>query len=81
MDSTPDLSHVDQLTFIFSFVDPDGHVVERFLAFEPIESHTGQSLADCILAMFLVEMCLICSCILLIIHTFQVIGVINYITC
>lgn len=51
MDSTPDLSHVDQLTFIFSFVDPDGHVMERFLAFEPIESHTGQSLADCILAM------------------------------
>uniref|UniRef100_A0A673NLW3 TTF-type domain-containing protein n=1 Tax=Sinocyclocheilus rhinocerous TaxID=307959 RepID=A0A673NLW3_9TELE len=51
VDSTPDLSHVDQLTFIFRFVDPDGHVVERFLAFEPIESHTGESLADCILAM------------------------------
>jgi len=52
VDSTPDISHVDQLTFIFCFVDPDGHVVARFfLAFEPIESHTGESLADCILAM------------------------------
>uniref|UniRef100_A0A671MRE6 HAT C-terminal dimerisation domain-containing protein n=1 Tax=Sinocyclocheilus anshuiensis TaxID=1608454 RepID=A0A671MRE6_9TELE len=51
VDSTLDFSHVDQLTFIFRFVDPDWHVVERFLAFEPIESHTGESLADCILAM------------------------------
>ena len=51
VDSTPDLSHVDQLTFIFRFVDKKGKVVERFLAFEPIESHTGKSLAECVVAM------------------------------
>ncbi|KAL7400230.1 hypothetical protein ABVT39_008832 [Epinephelus coioides] len=51
VDSTPDLSHVDQLTFIFRFVSKQGNIVERFLAFEPIQSHTGQSLADCVIAM------------------------------
>lgn len=51
VDSTPDLSHVDQLTFIFRFVSKQGNIVERFLAFEPIHSHTGQSLADCVTAM------------------------------
>uniref|UniRef100_A0A8C9YGK0 TTF-type domain-containing protein n=1 Tax=Sander lucioperca TaxID=283035 RepID=A0A8C9YGK0_SANLU len=51
VDSTPDLSHVDQLTFIFRFVDKKGKVVERFLAFEPIESHTGENLAECVVAM------------------------------
>jgi len=51
VDSTPDLSHVDQLTFIFRFVNKEGKIVERFLAFEPIESHTGESLAECVVAM------------------------------
>ena len=40
VDSTPDLSHVDQLTFIFQFVNQTGHVVERFLGFEPISAST-----------------------------------------
>ena len=44
VDSTPDLCHVDQLTFIFRFVSKKGKTVERFLAFEPIHSHTGKSL-------------------------------------
>lgn len=44
VDSTPDLSHDDQLTFIFGFVSKQGKTVERFLAFEPIQSHRGQSL-------------------------------------
>ena len=51
IDSTPDLSHVDQLTFLFRFVNMEGNVVERFLAFEPIRSHTGESLAQCVIAM------------------------------
>jgi len=29
VDSTPDLAHVDQLTFVFRFVSADGGVVER----------------------------------------------------
>lgn len=51
VDSTPDLAHVDQLTFIFRFVNNGGDVVERFLAFEPIENHSGNSLAECVVAM------------------------------
>lgn len=51
VDSTPDLAHVDQLTFIFRFVETGGDVVERFLAFEPIENHSGSSLAECVVAM------------------------------
>ena len=43
VDSTPDLSHTDQLTFVFRFVSKEGSVVERFLGFEPIESHRGKS--------------------------------------
>ncbi|XP_038156371.1 zinc finger MYM-type protein 1-like [Cyprinodon tularosa] len=50
VDSTPDLSHVDQLTFIFRFVSKEGSVVERFVGFEPITSHTGESLANCVMS-------------------------------
>lgn len=51
IDSTPDVSHADQLTFIFRFVSEKGKVVERLIDFEPIHSHTGASLAECILKM------------------------------
>ena len=33
VDSTPDVSHGDQMTFIVRFVDPMGKPVERFLKF------------------------------------------------
>lgn len=42
VDSTPDLSHVDQLTFIVRYV-VDSDAVERFLKFIPIFSHRGKS--------------------------------------
>lgn len=51
VDSTPDMSHVDQLTFVFRFVSEEGKVVERFIGFEPIHSHTGSSLAGCVMKM------------------------------
>uniref|UniRef100_A0A8C5GFL1 TTF-type domain-containing protein n=1 Tax=Gouania willdenowi TaxID=441366 RepID=A0A8C5GFL1_GOUWI len=51
VDSTPDMSHVDQLTFVFRFVSETGKVVERFIGFEPIHSHTGSSLAECVIKM------------------------------
>jgi len=41
VDSTPDLSHVDQLTFIVLFVK-DGKPIERCLQFLPIEEHKAQ---------------------------------------
>jgi hypothetical protein len=45
VDSTPDLSHVDQLNFIVRFVK-DGKPIERFLVFWPIEEHKAQYMAD-----------------------------------
>lgn len=50
VDSTPDISHIDQLTVVLRYVGvSDGEVVERFLAFIPIASHTGEALATTIL--------------------------------
>ena len=49
IDSTPDISHVDQLTIIVRYVMEDGPV-ERFLTFMPFESHTGKGLANVLLA-------------------------------
>lgn len=50
VDSTPDLCHVDQLTVIVRYVVKATHsVVERFLCFLPIESHTGEALAATVL--------------------------------
>jgi len=44
VDSTPDVSNVDQLTFTLRYVLNDGHPVERILAFIPITSHNGRNL-------------------------------------
>ena len=47
VDSTPDLSHVDQLTVIVRYVSPDdGLPVERFLTFLELENHTGVNMAN-----------------------------------
>jgi hypothetical protein len=46
IDSTPDISHTDQLTVIFLYVTIDGNVVERFLHFIPIQQHDGKYLFD-----------------------------------
>ena len=45
VDSTPDLSHVDQLSIVFRYYF-NGCVYERFFCFTPIESHTGKSLSS-----------------------------------
>lgn len=41
VDSTPDVSHVDQLTIILRYVDGKGFVHERFLAFLSNTGHKG----------------------------------------
>lgn len=46
IDSTPDISHMDQLTIIVRYIQEDGFPVERFLGFIEVESHTGESLAN-----------------------------------
>jgi hypothetical protein len=45
VDSTPDVSHTDQLVFCIRYVQNKGPV-ERFLHFIPIEQHTSKYLAD-----------------------------------
>lgn len=49
MDSTPDVSHVDQLTFVLRYVLPDGSPVERFLSFIPIFCHTAAHMFDIVM--------------------------------
>ena len=51
VDSTPDLSHVDQLTIIVRYLlggEPD----ERFLTFLQLESHKAETLASDLLQYF-----------------------------
>ena len=45
VDSTPNITNVDQLTIIFLYVLPDGPV-EQFVKFIPTHRHTGYQLAD-----------------------------------
>ncbi|KAB0803204.1 hypothetical protein PPYR_00174 [Photinus pyralis] len=49
VDSTPDISNVDQMSIIVRYVLPDGRPVERFLGFVQITSHTAENLAHVIL--------------------------------
>ena len=48
VDSTPDISHVDQLSVIFLYY-LNGHVYERFFCFLQIKNHDGKSLITDIL--------------------------------
>ncbi|XP_053568207.1 zinc finger MYM-type protein 1-like [Bombina bombina] len=50
VDSTPDISHVDQLTFILRYIRPDGIAVERFMGFIANVGHKSQQIADIILS-------------------------------
>ena len=53
VDSTPDISHSDQLTVVMRCVGKSDHkVIERFLNFIPIASHTGEALANILLKFF-----------------------------
>ena len=50
MDSTPDVTHVDQLTFIIRYVQDDGTIVERFLNFiDSNGQHDAESITNHIL--------------------------------
>lgn len=44
VDSTPDITHIDQLTFILRFVDKNGNIKERFFDFIKIENHDSEYL-------------------------------------
>ncbi|XP_068203876.1 uncharacterized protein [Palaemon carinicauda] len=49
VDSTPDISHMDQLSFTIRYVLPTTGPVERFLQFIPMLSHTGRDIATTVL--------------------------------
>lgn len=50
VDSTPDLSHVDQLAVIVRYVSPDdGFPIERFLTFLQLNDHSGKNIANVVL--------------------------------
>ncbi|XP_046608527.1 zinc finger MYM-type protein 1-like [Neodiprion virginianus] len=49
VDSTPDISHSDQLTFIIRYVCKNGEPVERFLQFIPIEGHHASEIEQAIM--------------------------------
>ena len=48
VDSTPDITHTDQLSVTIQYVLPTGPV-ERFLIFVPISDHIGEGIADVVL--------------------------------
>jgi len=57
VDSTPDLSHVDQLTIILRYVSPQtGVPVERFITFLKLEEHTSLFMANLVVD-YLVNEC------------------------
>ncbi|XP_022834878.1 zinc finger MYM-type protein 1-like [Spodoptera litura] len=49
VDSTPDISHIDQLTLVIRYVKADGTPVERFLKFIAHVGHKSQDMADAII--------------------------------
>ncbi|XP_069945875.1 zinc finger MYM-type protein 1-like [Cherax quadricarinatus] len=49
VDSTLDISHTDQLTFIVRFVDSSGKPVERFIKFIPLSGHDGETMMNVVL--------------------------------
>lgn len=49
VDSTPDVSHVDQLTFVLRYVLPNGAIMERFFSFVDIHGHSAEYLENVIL--------------------------------
>lgn len=48
VDSTPDISHIDQLSFIVRYVNKEGIPIERFIGFIPNTGHKSQELANAV---------------------------------
>jgi hypothetical protein len=52
IDSTPDISHVDQLTVVIRYVLPNGTPVERFIKFIPNAGHKAEAMESQIMKLF-----------------------------
>lgn len=48
IDSTPDLSHIDQLSFVIRYVKTNGEPVGRFIGFIENVGHKAESLSNTI---------------------------------
>ena len=51
VDSTPDVSHVDQLTLILRYTSTDGRPVERFVGFIELHWHGAENLTSVVIDM------------------------------
>jgi len=51
VDSTPDIAHTDQLSFIIRYVKEDGSPIERFLNFLPNVGHKSEELETAVTSM------------------------------
>lgn len=49
VDSTPDLSHIDQLSIVIRYVNKEGLPIERFLKFVPIFRHSASTLESTVI--------------------------------
>jgi len=59
VDSTPDLSHEDQLTIILRYVSPQtGVPVERFITFLKLQEHTSLFMANLVVDYLVNECCI-----------------------
>ncbi len=50
VDSTPDISHIDELSFIIRYIQKDGVPVERFMGFLPNVGHKSEQLEEAIIS-------------------------------
>jgi hypothetical protein len=50
IDSTPDISHTDQLSFVIRYVLSNGEQIERFIGFLENVGHKSENLAESVLS-------------------------------
>lgn len=62
VDSTPDVSHIDQLTIVIRFVDEKGVARERFLAFLENVGHKGEEMVEAVLGFLKTSGLIILDC-------------------
>lgn len=49
VDSTPDITHSDQLSIVVRYIDENGNVLERFLCFMDNVGHKSDDMAEAVL--------------------------------
>jgi hypothetical protein len=49
VDSTPDVTHIDQLAIVLRYVKSDGQAIERFIKFIDIYSHNAEYLTSTVI--------------------------------